>query len=92
MTTETVIEAFDTSFEHGSTRRMAVRVHSWTATITVDTSHRGGPIKTSELVDLATLLGVDLSAVTVWDAGPEICEIGVDLDERTPIERPIRVG
>lgn len=67
---------------------MSINVHGWSASIVIDTSHRGGQIRASEMLDLAQALEVDPSAVAIWDGGPERCEILIDLEERTPVDNP----
>lgn len=90
MTLDRLHVALRSSFVRADVRVVHANVDGWTATAIIDTSHRGGPIRASELLALAEALGVDPSGVTVWDHARERCEISIDLDERTPVDNPRR--
>jgi hypothetical protein len=86
-----VVDAAQKAFGRSATRIKNIVTTDGLARILVHTDHRGGQITLEELVTLAYYLSLDAASVSLWDIEANVIEVIVDLEPRTPVERPPRV-
>lgn len=92
MTTDPVLERVTTAFHAvlGRERVVMVTISSDRYAVAhLATGHRFGKVRLGDLVELAQRLDVTFDQIEIWDDEHDAIEVTVDLDEITPIERPV---